>query len=73
MAHMAGRTGGGFAGGTNGPLMPATLDSAGDDAWRRMRSQFEGKTGSGFDADYPAEFRGLLNSYFDQVRKETKP
>ena len=28
---------------------------------------------AGFEAEFPPEFRGLLNSYFDQVRKETRP
>jgi len=73
MALMAATRPGGFTGGANSPLMPATLDAADDDAWTKMRSRFEGNIGSGFDAQYPAEFRGLLNSYFDQVRKETKP
>ena len=73
MAMMARTRPGGFTGGTNSPLMPATLDSADDDAWTKMRSRFEGNIGSGFDAQYPPEFRGLLNSYFDQVRKEAQP
>jgi hypothetical protein len=73
MAMMSATRPGGFTGGTNSPLMPATLDAADDDAWTKMRSRFEGNVASGFDAQYPAEFRALLNSYFDQLSKEAKP
>jgi len=61
---------GGFTGGTNAPIMPANLDKAGDEEWRRTRSRFEGSLSEGAEESYPVQFRDLLNSYFDRLRKE---
>jgi len=63
--------GGGFTGGTNAPLMPATLAEAEREAWTKMRARFQEKLGHGFESEFPVEFRGLLNSYFDALRNET--
>ena len=63
--------GGGFHGGTNGPLEPARLDTAGYQVTTQQK--YDDKLAAGFESEFPPEFRGLLNSYFDQVRKETRP
>ncbi|MFP4057111.1 MAG: hypothetical protein ACLF0G_09610 [Candidatus Brocadiia bacterium] len=70
MQMMAGMSSGGFAGGTNAPILPASLDEAEDQEWRRSRSRFEGRLSAGSEAEYPAEFRGLLHAYFDRLRSE---
>jgi hypothetical protein len=63
--------GGGFHGGTNGPLEPARLDTA---SYKTSTQQkYDDKLAAGFESEFPPEFRGLLNSYFDQVRKESRP
>jgi len=66
------RHGGGFHNrGTNGPVEPARLEATG---YRVSTQQkYDEKMSAGFEAEFPPEFRGLLNSYFDQVRKETRP
>ena len=68
----AARHGGGFHNrGANGPLEPARLETAG---YRVSTQQkYDEKMAAGFEAEFPPEFRELLNSYFDQVRKETRP
>ncbi len=63
--------GGGFHGGTNGPLEPARLETAGYQT--STQQKYDDKLAAGFESEFPPEFRGLLNSYFDQVRKETRP
>jgi hypothetical protein len=63
--------GGGFHGGENGPLAPATLETPG---YRVSTQQkYDEKMAAGFEGEFPPEFRGLLNSYFEQVRKENRP
>jgi len=70
MAMKPGMSGGGFAGGSNAPLLPAAVSDTGDTRWRRARSRFEGVLKAGFEGQYPPEFRDLLNAYFDRLRKE---
>ena len=70
MQMMAGGSPGGFAGGTNSPLMPATLGEAKDETWRKIRSRFDEQLGAAFEGRVPAKYRGLLNAYFDRLRKE---
>lgn len=67
---MMGMMGGGFAGGTNAPILPATLGEAKDERWRRIRSRFGEQLGAAFEGRVPAKYRGLLNAYFDRLRKE---
>jgi len=61
---------GGFAGGTNAPVLPATLREAEDSEWRRVRSRFEEYLSEGAEEQCPVQFRDLLNAYFDRLRKE---
>jgi hypothetical protein len=70
MQMMAGAAGGGFFGGTNAPLAPATLDEAKQEAWSKMRARFKEKLGHGFESEFPIDYRGLLGSYFESLRKE---
>ncbi len=70
MGMMAGGSPGGFDGGTNAPVMPATTDKAEHEDWRRVRSRFDEQLGAAFEARVPARYRGLLNAYFDRLRKE---
>jgi hypothetical protein len=69
MQMMAGASGGGFTGGTNAPLLPATLDEAKDESWRKVRSRFEEELGTAFEARVPPRYRGLINAYFDRLRQ----
>jgi hypothetical protein len=63
--------GGGFHGGTNAPIEPARLETAG---YRVSTQQkFDDKMAAGFESEFPPEFRALLNCYFEQVRKEARP
>jgi hypothetical protein len=66
-----GSQGGGFHGGVNAPLAPATLDTAGYRA--SSQQKFDEKMAAGFESEFPPEFRALINSYFDQIRKESRP
>jgi hypothetical protein len=50
--------------------MPATTDEAENEDWRRARSRFDEQLGAAFEARVPARFRGLLDAYFDRLRKE---
>jgi hypothetical protein len=61
---------GGFAGGTNAPVLPATLREAEDSEWRRVRSRFEEYLSEAAEEQYPVQFRDLLSAYFDRLRKE---
>jgi hypothetical protein len=61
---------GGFAGGTNAPILPANVDRTDDERWRRVGSRFEGNLSEGAEETYPVQFRGLLNAYFERLRKE---
>jgi hypothetical protein len=73
MLQMMGAIGmspGGFAGGTNAPLLPTSVDKTGDEAWRKTHSRFEERLSEGSQEAYPATLRGLLNAYFDHLRKE---
>jgi len=70
MMGMAGPGGGGFAGGLNAPLLPTSVDRAGEDDWRKVRSRFDEQLGAEIDSKYPVEFRSLLNAYFDRLRKQ---
>lgn len=65
-----GNTPGGNHGGTNDlNVLPAHL-GAGDNDWRKIRSQFEGNLAVGAEDQYPAHYREMLNAYFDLLRKE---
>jgi len=70
LGMMAGSSSGGFTGGSNAPVMPSTLGDAKDEGWRRVRSRFDEQLGAAFEARVPAEYRPLLNAYFDRLRKE---
>ena len=70
MMGMMGGGGGGYDGGTNAPIMPATTDEAKDEDWRRVRSRFDEQLGAAFEARVPARYRGMLDAYFDRLRKE---
>jgi len=70
MMQMMGGSGGGFDGGTNAPIMPASLQEAKSEDWRRARSRFDEQLGAAFEGSIPAQYRDLLNAYFDRLRKE---
>ncbi len=70
MGMMAGASPGGFAGGTNAPVMPANPNEAKDEHWRRVRARFDEQLGAAFEGTLPAQYRDLLNAYFDRLRKE---
>lgn len=70
MMREIGTNPGGFAGGTNAPLLPTSVDKTGDEAWRKTHSRFEEHLSEGAQEAYPATLRGLLNAYFDHLRKE---
>ena len=70
MGMMAGGSPGGFAGGTNGPVEPARPTEAKSEDWRRVRSRFDEQLGAAFEGHFPADYRPLLNAYFDRLRKE---
>jgi len=70
MMQQIGTSPGGFAGGTNAPLLPTSVDKTGDEAWRKTHSRFEERLSEGSQEAYPAALRGLLNAYFDHLRKE---
>ncbi len=61
---------GGYRGGENAPILPGSVAQAGDQHWRMVRSRFEDELGADFEAQYPSEFRALLDAYFDRLRKE---
>ena len=75
MAMMQGRpgaAGGGYHGGTNAPIMPHTLEQGiGDDTWRRAHSLFDGRLGAEAEVQIPPRFRGMLDAYFDQLRRDS--
>jgi len=70
LALIEGFAGGGFYGGGNAPILPASSEEVDDDAWRKVRSRFEGQLASDFDAQYPPRFRKLLEAYFARLRSE---
>ncbi|HUT36531.1 MAG TPA: hypothetical protein VNE39_23790 [Planctomycetota bacterium] len=70
MMQMMGGAGGGFDGGTNAPIMPTNPNEAKGEDWRRIRSRFDEQLGAAFEGGFPAQYRDLLNSYFDRLRKE---
>ena len=68
MMHMMGMSPGGFFGGTNAHILPATLGQAGDESWREVRTRFAEQLGAAFEQQYPAKFRTLLEAYFQHLR-----
>lgn len=72
LMQMIGKSGGGFTGGENAPVLPTAVDRSDDEQWLQIRSRFEDRLGVGDEEDWPAEFRGLLNAYFDRLRLETE-
>ncbi len=70
MMQMMGGSGGGYDGGTNAPVMPTNPNEAKAEDWRRVRSRFDEQLGAAFEGTFPAQYRDLLNSYFDRLRKE---
>jgi hypothetical protein len=70
MLQQVGMSPGGYRGGTNAPLLPATVSKTGPEDWRKTHGRFEGDLGESFQETYPPQFRDLLNSYFDRLRKE---
>jgi hypothetical protein len=67
---MAGMQGGGFTGGTNAPILPASLNKTGEQDWRTVRSRFSEQLAAGHEEQYPVEYRDLLNAYFQRLRAE---
>ncbi|MDD4889236.1 MAG: hypothetical protein PHU85_04845 [Phycisphaerae bacterium] len=61
---------GGYAGGSNANLLPSSLGQVGNEAWRRSRQRFDETIGASYDTEFPAEYKDLLNAYFDKLRKE---
>jgi hypothetical protein len=73
MMQMMGQMGnnpGGFHGGSNAPILPATVTQASGEEWRKTRSRFEGNMSEGAQEACPVQFRDLVNAYFDRLRKE---
>jgi hypothetical protein len=70
MLQQIGSSPGGYSGGTNAPILPATISKTGPEEWRKTHGRFEDRLGEGFQETYPPQFRDLLNSYFDRLRKE---
>jgi hypothetical protein len=70
MMAQVGDNPGGFYGGTNAPILPAKVTKAGDEDWRTVRSRFENNLTEVEQEAYPVQFRGLINAYFDRLRKE---
>jgi hypothetical protein len=73
MMQMMSRPGmrpGGFTGGTNAAILPAAVDRVGDEEWRRVVSRFADQLATGAEAQYPVEFRELLQAYFESLRME---
>lgn len=70
MGMMAGGSPGGYAGGSNAPVMPTNPGEAKSEGWRRARSRFDEQLGAAFEGSFPTQYRDLLNSYFDRLRKE---
>ncbi len=73
MMQMMSRPGmrpGGFTGGTNAAILPAAVDRVGDEEWRRVVSRFADQLATGAEAQYPVEFRELLQAYFERLRME---
>ena len=70
MMGMMGGGGGGYDGGTNAPVMPATTDEAKHEDWRKVRSRFDEHLGAAFEARVPTKYRGVMDAYFDRLRKE---
>jgi len=61
---------GGNPGGENAPILPASVDTA-EDPWSKVRSRFGELLGGASEEQYPPEFRGLLDAYFERLRKES--
>jgi len=70
MMQQIGISPGGYSGGSNAPILPATVRHADDESWRKVRSRFEGQLGFDFEPVYPPGFRYLLESYFEGLRNE---
>jgi hypothetical protein len=70
MMMMGGATPGGNPGGENAPILPAEVGRVDDQDWRKTHSRFEDQLGADFETAWPSEFRGLLEAYFDRLRKE---
>jgi len=70
MMGSPGPAGGGFAGGQNAPLLPTSVDRVAEQDWRKVHSRFDEQLGAEIESKYPAEFRSLLNAYFDRLRKQ---
>ncbi len=66
----AGATAGGFTGGANAPIFPATLGEAANETWRRVHERFTEKLGAAADVHVPPRFRELLDAYYETLRKE---
>jgi len=50
--------------------MPTNPNEAKGEDWRRTRSRFDEQLGAAFEGAFPPQYRDLLNSYFDRLRKE---
>jgi hypothetical protein len=69
MARMSeGGGGGGYRGGSNGPNTPATLEKP--DFSISTQQEYKDKMAAGAEGEIPPEFRGLVNAYSNQLRKE---
>ena len=65
-----GQTPGGFYGGENAPLVPTNIGREDNEEWRKTHGRFEDHLSEGSQENIPVQFRDLLNSYFDRLRKE---
>jgi len=59
----------GFEGGQNADVMPQMTTRASADKWLKVRARFGEAIGAGFEAQYPPEYRELVNAYFDQLQR----
>ena len=69
---MHGMSGQGYFGGDNAEV-PLTKVYLGNQDWKDIRSEYEGKIVGGWEEVVAPEFRGLLETYFDALRGETFP
>jgi hypothetical protein len=70
MGNGPGQQPGGFDGGENAPLDPSKVGRVDDESWRTTRGRFDDHLSEGSQENIPVQFRDILNSYFDRLRKE---
>jgi len=60
--------GGGFAGGTGAGTTAPRIERSDDAEWYRPRSAFEGRLSVSAEERIPAEYRALVDAYFESLR-----